>query len=121
MAAIIRDRRQPEQGILCGSILANPSRKSLSIGGGFYMRLAIRHLLPGAVHLRLLGFDLGVPSVGFGKVVPIVGPHPRDAHPTEHPGLILPNLNRVGLWAVNQRGRLLPPASGENVNERRDD
>ena len=85
------------------------------------MRLAIRHLLPGAVHLRLLDFDLGVPSVGFGKVIPIVSHHPSDAHPTEHPGLILPNLNRVGLRAVNQRGPVLAPARRENVNERRDD
>jgi hypothetical protein len=87
----------------------------------FFMRLAIRHLLPGAVHLRLLGFDLGVPSVGFGKVIPIVGHHSRDAHPTERCGFILPTLNRVGLGAVNQRGPVLTPARRENANERRYD
>jgi hypothetical protein len=69
-------------------------------------------LLTGAIHLRLLGFDLGIPSVGFGKVVPIVGHHPRGTHPTEHRGFILPNLNRPRLWLV---GRVLAPRRGENA------
>lgn len=74
------------------------------------MRSAVQQFLPlaGAVHLRLLRFDCGIPAVDFGEVIPIVGHHPRDTHASERCRLILPNLVGVGLRAVD--GRVFAPA-----------